>query len=126
MQRWPWPGRALAGFALGLDRIVNGLIEQGADPAAAAPRSPQAVVILTAGEHAAGVFAAVRELRRAGHAVSFDTEGRSYKAQHRRAQRLGAASEIVLDAAQVQGRGLDELVGDLLARLRPVATRGPK
>lgn len=119
------PEVGASGFALGLDRIVNGLVDQGADAAAAASAPPAAAVILKDAPEPAlracapKVLAAVLELRRAGHAVSFDTEGRSYKAQHRRAQRLGAEREIVLEAAEAHGLvAVEQLVQALLAKLQ--------
>lgn len=86
------PDRAGIGFAAGIERLVLALPEMPA-----APMNRTEVFVAAHGEQAhVEAFVLVRELRHAGMTAQFDYEGRSLKAQFKRADRLGAPLVLVL------------------------------
>ncbi len=82
------------GFAMGLERLLLLLDAQGIELPA---EEPQALYLATAGD-AASLKAAqiIRDLRADGVSCSFDTVGRSIKAQMKYANKLGADFTAVL------------------------------
>ncbi|HEX5070715.1 MAG TPA: histidine--tRNA ligase [Vicinamibacterales bacterium] len=98
------PDRTGIGFAAGLERLVLALPE-GAG-AAATPRAFVAAIGDAARDEGLKLL---RELRQAGLAASMEFEGRSIKAQMKRADRLGARVTLII--------GADELArGDVTLR----------
>ena len=85
----PTPG---IGFALGVDRILLACDAEGAFAAAAAP--VEVFVVDTAGGQTAAVLC--DRLRQAGLGVDRAFDGRSMKAQMKRADRSGAAAAVII------------------------------
>ena len=90
------PDRTGIGFAAGLERLVLALPE-----ATAVAPTPRAFVGSIGDEARGEALRLLRELRRAGLAASMEFEGRSLKAQMKRADRLGAQVALIV--------GTDEL-----------------
>jgi histidyl-tRNA synthetase len=85
------PDRTGIGFAAGLERLVLALPE-GAGAAA----TPRAFVAAIGEEARDEALKLLRELRQAGLAASMEFEGRSIKAQMKRADRLGARVTLIV------------------------------
>ena len=85
------PDRTGIGFAAGLERLVLALPE-GAGIAA----TPRAFVAAIGDEARDEALKLLRELRQAGLAASMEFEGRSMKAQMKRADRLGARVTLIV------------------------------
>jgi histidyl-tRNA synthetase len=85
------PDRVGIGFAAGLERLVLAM------PAETAAREAPDIFVVGIGDEArASALALVRELRQAGLRVLMEYEGRSAKAQFKRADRSGAPRTVVL------------------------------
>jgi histidyl-tRNA synthetase len=85
------PDRPGVGFAAGLERIVLALPAEAREP-----RRPPVFVAWVGEEAREPARALVTELRRRGVAAETDYEGRSLRAQLRRADRLGAATTVIV------------------------------
>ncbi|MBI2834960.1 MAG: histidine--tRNA ligase [Acidobacteria bacterium] len=90
------PDRVGIGFAAGLERLVLAMPEDAGVP------TPLVVFVAAMGDAARDVaLVLVRDLRRAGFRAEIDYEGRSIKAQFKRADRLGATHVLVLGDAEL-------------------------
>jgi histidyl-tRNA synthetase len=90
------PDRTGIGFAAGLERLVLALPE-GAGTAA----TPRAFVCAATPDARDEALRLLRELRQAGLAASMEFEGRSMKAQMKRADRLGARVTLIVGADEI-------------------------
>jgi histidyl-tRNA synthetase len=98
------PDRTGIGFAAGLERLVLALPE-----GSVGATTPRAFVASVGDGARAEALRLLRELRRAGIAATMEFEGRSIKAQMKRADRLGARVALIV--------GGDELArGDVTLR----------
>ena len=102
------PPTPATGFAIGLERLVSLVPEQPDE------RDERKVFLVTLGRQAeARAFGWAQSWRKAGLSVLWDYEGRSLKAQMKKADRSGAAYAVLigddeLDAAEAQVRDLRE------------------
>ncbi|MEE8110391.1 MAG: histidine--tRNA ligase [bacterium] len=100
------PPTPATGFAIGVERLVS-LVPEGQDE-----RDPAKVFLVALGESAASnAFGWAQKWRKAGLTVVWDYEGRSLKAQMKKADRSGAAFAVLigddeLDAGAAQIRDL--------------------
>jgi histidyl-tRNA synthetase len=85
------PATAAAGWAVGVERVLLALGDHDEAP-------PQDVFVAAADGQRERALALVRELRYAGLRAELDLADRSLKGQMRQADRLGAASAVILDA----------------------------
>ncbi len=91
------PDVAATGFAIGMERLIL-LLRQGRE----APARVPAVFAAALGEAARSeAFLLVQELRRRGVEAEIDYEGRSLKAQMRRADKSGARHVIILGEDEI-------------------------
>jgi len=82
------------GFALGIERVVAALISQGIDPKALALR-PRAWLVSQGEEAFVDNMVLMQTLRERGVACGMDMQGRSMKAQMRKANKAGARFVVV-------------------------------
>jgi histidyl-tRNA synthetase len=87
-----------AGWATGLERIEQALIESRGESAeqAAADGRPHFLFIVSEPQARARVFRAVSELREEGVGATIDLGARSMKGQMRQAERLGAPFVVII------------------------------
>lgn len=104
----PTPG---LGFAVGFERIVLALAEQGLELGAETPGC--VYVACTGADERARAFDVCLELRRAGVRTEADYQGRSLKSQFKQADKLGARLCVVI--------GPDELAAGVVT-LRDMAS----
>jgi len=90
------PDRTGIGFAAGLERLVLALPEG----ATGAPMA-RAFVAVVGDEARTEGLRLLRELRQAGMAASMEFEGRSIKAQMKRADRLGSRATLIVGADEL-------------------------
>ena len=90
------PDRTGIGFAAGLERLVMALPEHATMAA-----TPRAFVGAIGDEPRVEALRLLRELRVAGLAASMEFEGRSLKAQMKRADRLGARVVLIMGADEL-------------------------
>ena len=96
VKRLGGPDRTGIGFAAGLERLVLAL----PDGAAQAP-APRAFVAAIGDLARSEALRLLRELRQAGIAAQMEFEGRSIKAQMKRADRLGARVALIIGADEL-------------------------
>lgn len=97
------PSTPAVGFAIGMDRVLLALREQGRSPVI--PGSGR-VFVAVAGVPALQAAKLVARLRREGFTADMDYQGRSLKAQMKQANRWHAEIVLIL--------GEEELAGDLV------------
>ena len=90
------PDRTGIGFAAGLERLVLALPEGAAGESMA-----RAFVAVVGDEARTEGLKLLRELRQAGMAANMEFEGRSIKAQMKRADRLGARVTLIVGADEL-------------------------
>ena len=91
VKRLGGPDRTGIGFAAGLERLVLALPE-----GSAGEPTPRAFVASIGDDARAEALRLLRELRQAGVAATMEFEGRSIKAQMKRADRLGARVALIV------------------------------
>jgi len=112
------PDRTGIGFAAGLERLVLALPEGSAREV-----MPRAFVAAVGDEARDEALRLLRELRQAGLAASMEFEGRSIKAQMKRADRLGARATLIVGGDEL-ARGEVTLRNMRGSEQRPVPRAG--
>ena len=125
----PTPG---VGFAMGLDRLVLLMADQGE----LRPQNLQVYVAAQGAEASQKAFSLTRKLRAAGFSAETDLEGRSLKAQFKRAAKLNVGVTLVigdeeLKTGQVQVKDMSQKEqiavseGELIGRLAKILQSNP-
>jgi histidyl-tRNA synthetase len=116
------PDRAGIGFAAGIERLVLAL-----PPSAGGTGTPPDVFVAALGAAARqAAFVLLRDLRRAGVNAQIDYEARSFKAQFKRADRLGVPLVFVLGddeiaRDEVTARNMSEGTQEAVPRAQAVS-----